>query len=70
MSEAPKKIWYDLYSFEGGLEKLSQHDTQYIRADLVDGLVKALERWFSSLSDWDQLEDEVKAALAALKEEE
>ncbi len=75
MSEAPKKIWYDLYSFEGGLEKLSQHDTQYIRADLVDGLVKSLEEVLSSWEDgYRTSEDqstyqEAQAALAALKEE-
>jgi hypothetical protein len=59
--EPPKKLRHGVYPFDVM--------TEYVRADLVDGLVKALERWFSSLSDWDQLEDEVKAALAALKEE-
>ena len=43
MSEAPKKIWYDPYHFEAGLEKLSQHDTQYIRADIVEEMRDALE---------------------------
>jgi len=60
--EAPKKIWVanDVY----------RDETPYIRADLVDGLVIALKHWFSSLSDWDQLEDEVKAALKALESAE
>ncbi len=68
MSEAPKKIWYDLYSFEGGLEKLSQHDTQYIRADLVDGLVEALEECVKQNVGY-FVRDMAEAALAALKEE-
>jgi len=36
----------------------------------VDGLVIALRHWFASQSDWDQLEDEVKAALKALESAE
>jgi hypothetical protein len=69
MSKAPKKIWYDLYSFEGGLEKLSQHDTQYIRADLVDGLVEALE-WIDNVWAVErEYKAKARAALAALKEE-
>ena len=43
MAEAPKKIWYDPYHFEAGSEKLSQHDTQYIRADIVEEMREALE---------------------------
>lgn len=75
MSEAPKKIWADGEMVgESGFascfdEPMGGEYTEYIRADLVDGLVIALKHWFSSLSDWDQLEDEVKAALKALEEE-
>ncbi len=69
MSEAPKKIWYDLYSFEGGLEKLSQHDTQYIRADLVDGLVEAVEKVLRISDRNHDAWYATRAALAALKEE-
>lgn len=42
MSEAPKKIWVDP---EGtmSLVKIVHDDTQYIRSDIADELVKALE---------------------------
>ena len=75
MSEAPKKIWADGEMVgESGFascfdEPMGGEYTEYIRADLVDGLVIALRHWFASQSDWDQLEDEVKAALKALEEE-
>jgi hypothetical protein len=42
MNEAPKKIWYD-FNFQY-LATSGEHGdvTQYIRADLVNGLVEAL----------------------------
>jgi len=50
MNEAPKKIWiHDGFWLSGDSsywstdEKESEIDTQYIRADLVDGLVEALK---------------------------
>jgi hypothetical protein len=81
---APKKIWYDPYHFEAGLEKLSQHDTQYIRADLVDGLVEALgaikehvsgdknpnwQDWYSVYFARGRIANTVDAALKRLGEE-
>jgi hypothetical protein len=77
---APKKIWLypeDAECYTDRLEKIiceytkeqdAYSEVKYIRADLVDGLVIALRHWFASQSDWDQLEDEVKAALKALEE--
>ena len=67
MSEAPKKIWYDPYSFETGSEKLSQHDTQYIRADIVEEMREALrdlEQWVSGTGY-----DKARAALKRLEGE-
>jgi len=76
MNEAPKKIWikvgvgaqlhaeYTDYRFKN----------KYIRADLVDGLVEALELmldWFGYPPDYEcWRSDKARAALAALKEEE
>lgn len=40
MSEAPKKIWLD--SDMMAWEHYSEEDTPYIRADIVDELIKAL----------------------------
>jgi len=65
MSEAPKKIW-----------RVEQHgyasapDVLYIRADLVDGLGKALEGLLSCPDDPLEIMEKViaaKKALAALK---
>jgi hypothetical protein len=75
MMNAPKKIWVYPYNMESSdndwvsTEPVLDGDVPYIRADLVDGLVIALKHWFSSHSDWDQMEVEVKAALKALEEE-
>ena len=42
MNEAPKKIWLD--SEGAAWEHYSEEDTPYIRADIVDELVEALEK--------------------------
>ena len=45
MNEDPKRIWVDntiLCEFD--MELCPESDVKYIRADLVDGLVEALER--------------------------
>ena len=73
MSEAPKKI-----CITGEYDGNFYADVTYIRADLVDGLVEALDaiikRWDSPL--WKDLPHTAtyitrgRAALAALKEEE
>ena len=41
MKEEPKKIWLD--SDGAAWEHYSEEDTLYIRADIVDELVEALE---------------------------
>lgn len=38
---APKNYWVNV-SREGSVERSSEYETLYIRADLVDGLVEAL----------------------------
>jgi hypothetical protein len=44
MSEAPKKIWvWDYAAHQMVNENPDSTDVAYIRADLVDGLVEALE---------------------------
>ena len=42
MSEAPKKIWIDTQRPYWAYVPSKEIDTSYIRADLVDGLVKGL----------------------------
>jgi hypothetical protein len=80
-NEAPKKIWLD--SDGAAWEHYSEEDTQYIRADLVDGLVEALKKGMEfneaywklinfSPSDTGlikELTDKARAALKALEEE-
>jgi hypothetical protein len=43
MNEAPKKIWYSFEYEKRIIAGANEEDTPYIRADLVDGLVEALE---------------------------
>lgn len=79
--DAPKKIWVNPFfanRFFTSQEVCLGDAEQYIRADLVDGLVEALDaiikRWDSPL--WKDLPHTAtyitrgRAALAALKEEE
>lgn len=44
MSKAPKKIWYDPQAGFADEEQQYPEDILYIRADIVDELVEALER--------------------------
>lgn len=77
MSETPKKIWVTGPIIKRHyLAHQLADDTLYIRADLVDGLVDALEDLMSLCeagldSDYDVDAEltNAKAALAALKEE-
>jgi hypothetical protein len=68
MSEAPKKIWrVEQNGYASG------PDVPYIRADLVDGLVEALEK-LAKLGNGDQYGNSIgneiaRAALKALEEE-
>ena len=68
MSEAPKKIWvWDYAADQMVNENPDSTDVLYIRADLVDGLVEALE----GLQEWvnGTAYDKARAALKALEEE-
>ena len=65
MNEAPEKIWLD--SDGAAWEHYSEDDTPYIRADLVDELVEALEELMYARTD--KAEQMAEAALAKLEEE-
>ena len=82
MSEAPKKIWAEQEFRDWAVDPLDYASgtelTQYIRADLVDGLVEALESCRVETKTYGDQgyvftqhfdEQKVIAALAALKEE-
>jgi len=43
MSKAPKKIWYSFEYEKRIIAGANEEDTPYIRADLVEELVKALK---------------------------
>ena len=43
MSEAPEKMWFDTLCQTARISQVDEWDVQYIRADLVDELVEALE---------------------------
>jgi len=75
MNEAPKKIWiHDGFwrsgdsSYWSTDEKESEIDTQYIRADLVDGLVEALKICLAG-NGYEFDDRPAEAALKALEEE-
>ena len=65
MNEAPEKIWLD--SDGAAWEHYSEDDTPYIRADLVDELVEALEELMYARTD--KAEQMAEAALKKLEEE-
>ena len=83
MNEAPKKIWYSFEYEKRIIAGANEEDTPYIRADLVDGLVRELEklitlhdqRAFYGTNDtymalkYTALADPARAALKALEEE-
>lgn len=72
MNDAPKKIWVDEIYVAGKSSLLLLREEQfgcqeYIRADLVDGLVEALEE----IEHSDELASNIaRAALKALEEED
>ena len=71
--DAPKKIWVNPFfanRFFTSPEVCLCDAEQYIRADLVDGLVEALEHYCKVLEKLDMTTYWGEAALAALKEEE
>ena len=75
MNEAPKKIWkersHKVYTENADfvIETQKFEPTQYIRADLVDGLVEGLEMCVKHLDADGNLwsKEEQTMALAALK---
>ena len=74
MNEAPKKVWiHEGFWRSGdagywtGDEKTFSEDIHYIRADLVDELVEALNELMYARTD--KAESMAEAALAKLEEE-
>lgn len=72
MSEEPKKIWVDDDWEVYEIEPKYSTATPYIRADLVDGLVEALEDYAKTDEYFGRLEKakRTRAALKALEEED
>jgi len=65
---APKKIWMDAYSAKYDWnETNSSEDIPYIRADLVDKLVEALEHYCNVLEKINMTAYRGRAALKALE---
>lgn len=67
MIEPPKKLWYNPDQFDAGPVKLNDHEVQYVRADIVDELVEALEELMYARTD--KSERMATAALAKVKGE-
>jgi len=68
MSEDPKRIWVDhtiLCEFD--MELCPESDVKYVRADLVDGLVKAVEKVLRISDRNHDAWYAARAAIAALK---
>ena len=68
MSEAPKKIFYHKKKHIFGWE--TEETIPYIRADIVDELVEALEAWINSINieGEEKAMNKARAALAKLEE--
>lgn len=71
MTEAPKKIWvWDYAADQMVNENPDSTDVPYIRADLVDGLVEALEFakvWTNQRIFIQAVKPKIEAALKALE---
>lgn len=65
---APKILWYDDQECAAGPVQFNSDEVKYIRADLVDGLVKALEMCVKHLDADGNLwsKEEQAMAIAAL----
>jgi hypothetical protein len=71
---APKKIWYDDQECSAGPVQFNSDEVKYIRADLVDRLVEALEFLCASVEPSNTVHPnsplgKARAALKALEEE-
>jgi hypothetical protein len=66
--EAPKKIWVD--SEKEGAIWPCHNGIEYIRADIVDGLVEALEHYCNVLEKINMTAYRGRAALKALESAE
>ena len=64
MTEAPKILWYDDQECAAGPVQFSSYEVKYIRADLVDKLVDALEK---IAGGWVCVDEAGLTARAALK---
>lgn len=78
MNEAPKKIWLETEDYNESmlwfLQMKTNGATPYIRADLVDGLVEALDQLLDDMGDnglsvCPAAKEQARAALKALEEE-
>ena len=49
MSEAPEKMWFDTLCQTARISQIDEWDVQYIRADVVDELIKKYEDKIESL---------------------
>jgi hypothetical protein len=70
--QAPKILWYDDQECSAGPTPFNDDEMKYIRADLVDGLVEALEK-LAKLGNGDEYGNSVgneiaRAALSLLEE--
>jgi hypothetical protein len=71
VSEAPKILWYDDQDCSAGPVQFGDDEIKYVRADLVEGLVEALEEAVAGMGGsyaiWSIT---AKAALKALESAE
>lgn len=63
MSEVPKKVWLPLWEARSAMCKDGTNQIQYIRADIVEEMRKALESFLNATG----MPDRIKAAQAANK---
>jgi hypothetical protein len=84
MNEAPKILWYDDQECSAGPVQFNTDEVKYIRADLVNGLVEALEEmtelnrvyWKAIAFEpsvggtFQEVLDKARAALKAMEEQQ
>ena len=68
MNETPKKIWVDELEWGFGIKPEWYNTQYYIRADLVDELVEALEYCIKQIPEFADVPG-IKAALAKVRGE-